>query len=135
MLRSGRRRGRGVLSRCIFRTWFGFLSLLHLEDAVTATRELRVVRDDDRGQTSLPVTFSHQIEDSLTGFEIEVAGRLVGEKDLRVGQQRAGDGDALLFAAGKLVRKVPRSRVESQLRQQARRAPQCLAAVDPADPS
>ena len=34
---------------------------------------------------------------------VERAGRLVAEDDLRVGRQSAGDGDALLLAAGKLA--------------------------------
>ena len=38
--------------------------------------------------------------------EVEVAGRLVGEDDLRAARQRAGDGDALLLAAGELGRAV-----------------------------
>jgi len=35
---------------------------------------------------------------------VEIAGRLVGEQDQRVGDDGAGDGDALLLAAGKLGR-------------------------------
>ena len=37
------------------------------------------------------------------GLAVEVAGRLVREEDLGVVGQGAGDGDALLLAAGKLV--------------------------------
>src|SRR3712207_8863865 len=37
---------------------------------------------------------------------VEVAGRLVGEHDGRLGDERAGDGDALLLAARHLGRPV-----------------------------
>src|SRR6202023_968605 len=33
---------------------------------------------------------------------VEVAGRLVGEDQVRIGDQRAGDGDALLLSSGEL---------------------------------
>jgi len=45
----------------------------------------------------------HQVSGSL---RIEGAGRLVGQDQRRVRDQRAGDGDALLLAAGKLCRAV-----------------------------
>ena len=33
---------------------------------------------------------------------VEIAGRLVGEDDFWIGNERAGDSDTLLLAAGKL---------------------------------
>jgi hypothetical protein len=39
----------------------------------------------------------------VRGSRIEIAGRLVGEKQARPVDQRSGDGDALLLAAGKLA--------------------------------
>ena len=39
-------------------------------------------------------------------LRVEVAGRLVGQDDPRLADQRAGDGDPLLLAAGQLVRAV-----------------------------
>ena len=39
---------------------------------------------------------------SFAGVRVEVAGRFVGENDFGIIDQRAGDGDALLLAAGKL---------------------------------
>ena len=41
-----------------------------------------------------------QAEDRLGGLGVEVAGGLVGGEDRRVVGERAGDGDALLLAAG-----------------------------------
>ena len=45
------------------------------------------------------MALTHQIENTRTRFEIQISGRLVGEEELRVGQQGSGDGHALLFAA------------------------------------
>ena len=41
-----------------------------------------------------------QIKDFVAGFSVEVARRLVAEQQSRVGDDGAGDADALLFAAG-----------------------------------
>ena len=48
---------------------------------------------------------------------IERAGRLVGEDQLRVVDQRARDGDALLLAAGELRGVMVRARAEADLLQ------------------
>ncbi len=57
-----------------------------------------------------------QLEDLHAGAEVELAGRLVGEQDRVAGRERARDRDALLLAAGQLVREVV------QARRRARRA-------------
>ena len=46
------------------------------------------------------------IDDLLAGRLVEIAGRLVGDEDGRIGRQRAGQRDALLLAAGELRRIV-----------------------------
>ena len=43
-----------------------------------------------------------QIDDLLAGGLVEIAGRLVRHQDRGIGRQRAGQRDALLFAAGQL---------------------------------
>ena len=43
----------------------------------------------------------------LAVMRVEVAGRLVGEDQLGIGDERAGDRDALLLAARKLARTMP----------------------------
>ena len=53
----------------------------------------------NRGEASLRMALTHQIENTCARFQVEVAGRLVGEEELRIGQQGAGDGHPLLFAA------------------------------------
>ena len=47
-----------------------------------------------------------QADDVVAGLGVEVAGRLVGQDDGRLAGQRAGDGDALLLAAGEVVRQA-----------------------------
>ena len=47
---------------------------------------------------------SEQLHDLFALRRVQVAGRLVGEDDLRVGDHRARDADELLLAARELVR-------------------------------
>ena len=61
------------------------------------------------------MAFAHQIENTRAGFEIEIAGGLVGEKNLRICEQSARNGYALLLAAGKLIREVSASMFQSEL--------------------
>ena len=49
---------------------------------------------------------AQELEDRAPVAGIERAGRLVGEDDLRPRDQRAGDRDSLLLAAGELCRTV-----------------------------
>ena len=42
-------------------------------------------------------------EDDFGGPVVEVTGGLVGEEELRFGDERAGEGDALLLAAGEFA--------------------------------
>ena len=49
---------------------------------------------------------AHEAEDLGAGARVEVAGGLVGEDDPGPRGERAGDGDALLLAAGELRRAV-----------------------------
>ena len=50
------------------------------------------------------VDAGQQLHDVHRRGGVEVAGRLVGEEDLRAVDERAGDRDALLLTAGELVR-------------------------------
>ena len=66
--------------------------------------EVDVVRDEHKRYSAVPVQVGHQLEDMLAVLRIQIAGRLVGEQDLRLVGERSCDGDPLLFAAGKLGR-------------------------------
>ena len=45
-----------------------------------------------------------QIQDFIARLAIQIAGRLIAQQNRWVGHNRAGDADALLFAAGKSSR-------------------------------
>ena len=71
---------------------------------------------------------------STERLAVEIAGRLVGEQHVGVGDDRAGDGDALLLAAGKLGRRMVPPVLEADLveRRHRRLAPLrlVLAAIE-----
>ena len=61
------------------------------------------MRDDHYGDAHLAVDFTQKVENRGCRRRVKRAGRFVAEDDFRVGRQRAGDGHALLLAAGKLA--------------------------------
>ena len=67
---------------------------------------LRIVRHHDDRLADFAVETLEQLQDLLGRRAIEVAGGLVGDDQRRIADQRAGDRDALLLAAGELVRVV-----------------------------
>ena len=64
-------------------------------------RKLTVVRDEDNGEALL-VESDHQVGDSVAVVVIEVAGGLVGEENVRLFNEGAGQCHPLLFAAGEI---------------------------------
>ena len=58
--------------------------------------------DHDDGLAQLAHRVAQEAQHLGARAGVEVAGRLVAEDDLGPGGQRAGDGDALLLAAGEL---------------------------------
>ena len=73
------------------------------EDAVGVGGRLRIVGDEDDRLAALDARAPERIEDLGAGRVVEVAGRLVGEQEGRPGDERPGDGDALLLAGRQLV--------------------------------
>ena len=75
-----------------------------------AVREAGVVGGvgdhDDGGARGVEV--AEEVHDVETVVAVEVAGGLVAEDELRVGDDRAGHGDTLLLPAGELLRIVAR---------------------------
>ena len=67
----------------------------------------RVVGDHHDRLPELVDGAAEQPEHLGAGLRVEVAGRLVGEHDRRPAGEGPGDRDALLLAAGELVRPVP----------------------------
>ena len=78
-------------------------ALVELDDAALhVVHHLAVVGDDDDGGAGL-VDPVEQLHDPDRGDRVEVSARLVGQQQRRVVDEGAGDGDALLLAAGELV--------------------------------
>ena len=59
------------------------------------------MRGDDEGGLFFGSQRLEQLHDFAAGAGIEITGRLVGQQQHRFVDERAGDGDALLFPAGK----------------------------------
>ena len=57
---------------------------------------------DDR--MSLFIKIIENLHDFAGCYGVKVAGRFVGEKDVRIGNQGAGDGDTLQLSAGQFFR-------------------------------
>ncbi len=91
---------------------------------------VRVVGDDDDGD-ALAVQLLEQIEDLLAGVGVQRAGRLVGQDDIRPVDQGAGDGDALLLAAGEFVGAVVGAVAQADALQRRAGAAQALLAGQP----
>ena len=62
-----------------------------------------VVGDHDERERQLNLEGEEERDDAFTCLAVKVTRRFVGEEDARAVKQRAGDGDALLLAAGELT--------------------------------
>ena len=78
----------------------GDAAFVQHHDLVGIDHGRQPVRDDERGVLAGDV--AERLLDGRLGAAVQRAGRLVEDQDRRVLQQGAGDGDALLLAAGKL---------------------------------
>src|SRR5262245_30986238 len=87
------------------------LAVAEAHDARRVLRQLVLVRDEDDGVPTA-VQIVHQRQDLVTGLRVEVSGRLVGEQDRRLVDERARDRHALALSAGHLVRPVMLARPE-----------------------
>src|SRR5690606_3719220 len=63
-----------------------------------------IVRDEHERRPALAVQFLHQRDGAFAGRGVEISGRLVGEQDPRLVDERARERDALLLAARELRR-------------------------------
>ena len=61
----------------------------------------------DQGRAEAGTAGKDQVDDLGTGRAIEIAGRLISQQQGWIGDDRTGQGDALLLAAGKLGRVMP----------------------------
>ena len=79
------------------------------------------------------IQLAEELDDFLARAGVEVARRLVAHQDRRVVDQRPGDGDALLLAAGKLARMVVQPVAQADAAEQARWPGDGAAGGDAAD--
>ena len=68
---------------------------------------MRVVGDDDRRHPPLACLVDH-LHNGLGVRRVEGARGFVGEKQVALSDDRAGDGDPLALATGELIGKVTR---------------------------
>ena len=88
------------------------------------------MRDHDDGHAEARLNFAEEQEDLLAVNAVEVAGGFVGEKDCGAIDKRAGDGAALLFAAGKFGRTVAAPCCEADVFEGGLDAGGALGAID-----
>ena len=93
-------------------------------------RDVHLVRDEEHGDAALVVQPLEDAHDLDAGARVEVAGRLVGEDDRRLVDQRARDRDALLLAARQLVRDVVIALAEADGVERGQRALVTLGGLD-----
>ena len=72
-----------------------------LDAAAGVAGDVHVVRDHEDGVAGFVELAKNVNDDFFVGF-VEISGGLVGEDEFWLIDERAGDGDALLFAAGKI---------------------------------
>ena len=81
------------------------LARIHDGDAVAGLEDqAEIVRDVDHRGAEFRGDLLDQLDDAGLDRDVERGGRLVEQQQLRVRKQRHGDDDALLLAAGDLVR-------------------------------
>ncbi len=107
--RDGRDKGVGVrvggpVEQRVGRPDLAHLAQVHDRDAVRHVLDDRqVVGDEDEGQAVAGLHVLEQVEDLGLHRHVERGDGLVADDQLRVGDDRAGDRDALALAAGELV--------------------------------
>ena len=92
--------------------------ILHAENLIGAGGQLRIVRDDQDGVAAVAGQSTQEIKNVVGVFDVEVAGGFIGEQQHGVVGEGAGDGDALLFTAGKLVGEAVALVAEADIREQ-----------------
>jgi len=107
---------------------FGYLAVADVNAAIAAVRDVDVVGDEhDRATQGVQVLEEREHLGARVG--IEVAGRLVGQNQGRLGHQSPGDPDPLLLAARELgglmvqsIAQAEASRASWAFRRRSRRA-------------
>src|SRR5271155_842664 len=78
------------------------LAITHVQHTMSVSSSFGIVSDHDDGLAEVLIELAEKAQDSFRTFGIEVAGRFVGQDDLRFANDGASERHTLLFAAGKL---------------------------------
>ena len=78
-------------------------AVLHLGHAVGVAVDARIVGDDDDAAGGLAREGGDELHDLLAAVTVEGAGGFVADEEGRAVHEGAGDGDALLLAAGEFA--------------------------------
>jgi hypothetical protein len=92
------------------------LAILDIKSAISGTVDRDIVGGNYEGGASGLPHVADQVQQGAAIRSIQIARRLVQDHDGTGSGQRAGDGDALLFAARELVRKTLRSAYQGAAR-------------------
>ena len=104
----GHERGRGVRVELVGKRDLLERAVLHHADPVGhRQRLLLVVRDEQRGDAESLLHRPDLLAQLQPDLRVERGQRLVEQQHLRLDRQRAGQRDALLLAAGELMRVAP----------------------------
>src|SRR6185503_11321792 len=98
-------RMRGPLEDARRRSLFDDAAQVHHRDRVADVLHHRqVMADEQVSQTPLALQLQHQVEDLALDRHVQRRDRFVGDHELGLQGQRAGDADALPLATGEFVR-------------------------------
>ena len=89
------------------------LTIHETDDAIGVPRLFQIMGNHNYSEFLISIQGPEQFYYFDGCFRVEIPGRLVGEKDPRFGDERAGDRGPLHFPPGKLVRTVMDSVGES----------------------
>ena len=87
------------------------ITVTQADDPLGVGGDVVFMRDHDNGAAFIVEPFE-QRQDLLGGHAIQVAGRFVGQDEVRVIHQAAGNGHPLLLTAGELRGAMPQAILE-----------------------
>src|SRR6266851_6601604 len=89
-------------------------AVAHVHDAVEVGDRFGIVGDHHDSLPQILVELAEHLQNDFGIFGVEVPGGFVGKEDFRLVDDGAGDGHALLFAAGELGGLVVQAALEAQ---------------------
>ena len=84
--------------------WLFKLTIFHAKNSVGRLDKAVIMSDDDDRRFPVSTELSQQTKNFGTGSRIQLAGWFVSQHKFWLLEQRSRNGDALLLAAGKLMR-------------------------------